>query len=73
MDIACCFTTLTTAASPFQALIPQYDLILTYGGGEPVINAYKAFGAKHCISIYNALAPDTHHPVPPDLKFACNL
>src|SRR5215211_2950960 len=25
---------------PFNALIPQYDLILTYGGGDPVVKAY---------------------------------
>ena len=25
---------------PFRALIPQYDLVLTYGGGEPVVTAY---------------------------------
>src|SRR5207248_1877387 len=26
---------------PFAALIPRYDLILTYGGGDPVTRAYK--------------------------------
>ena len=27
---------------PFRALVPQYDLILTYGGGPPVVYGYSA-------------------------------
>jgi len=60
-------------ADPFADLIPRYDLILTYGGGEPVVRGYKALGAKMCVPIYNALDPDTHHPVPPDERFICDL
>src|SRR5688572_13087192 len=33
-------------ADPFVPLIPQYDLVLTYGGGDPVVRAYKACGAR---------------------------
>lgn len=58
---------------PFRALIPRYDLILTYGGGPPVMKAYRELGAKDCVPIYNALDPLTHHPVPPDPRFACDL
>ncbi|MFW6358919.1 MAG: CgeB family protein [Chroococcales cyanobacterium] len=58
---------------PFLPLIPQYDLILTYGGGNPVINAYKDLGAKDCIPIYNALDPTTHFPVSPSPEFECKL
>ena len=58
---------------PFRALVPQYDMILTYGGGQPVIDAYTAFGAKRCIPIYNALDPETHYPVAEDARFACDL
>ncbi len=58
------------AADPFRACIPAYDLIFTYGGGEPVINKYKAFGARNCYPIYNAFDPTTHYPVPPEPKFA---
>jgi spore maturation protein CgeB len=57
----------------FRELIPQYDLILTYGGGEPVVNAYKLLNARECIPIYNALDPETHHPVEPQEKFRCDL
>lgn len=60
-------------ADPFNQWIPRYDLILTYGGGVPVIEAYKALGARECIPIYNALDPDTHHPVPPKEEFQSDL
>ncbi|HEX7966855.1 MAG TPA: glycosyltransferase [Stellaceae bacterium] len=58
---------------PFRALIPRYDLVLTYGGGDPVVAAYAAFGARHCVPIYNALDPLTHFRVPPDRRFAADL
>jgi spore maturation protein CgeB len=57
----------------FRALVPRYDLILTYGGGEPVVRAYKSFGAKQCVPIYNALDPSTHHPVASDPRFEADL
>ena len=60
-------------SDPFRALIPRYDLVLTYGGGTPVQDAYAALGAKKCVSIYNALDPHTHFPVPPDPRFAAAL
>jgi spore maturation protein CgeB len=60
-------------ADAFNALIPQYDLILTYGGGEPVVSAYEALGARRCVPIYNALDPHTHHPVPADDRFNGDL
>ncbi len=55
---------------PFHTLIPCYDLVLTYGGGEPVREAYRALGAKDCVPIYNALDPHTHFPGPADPRFA---
>jgi spore maturation protein CgeB len=58
---------------PFLPLVPQYDLVLTYGGGEPVVRAYQAKGARACVPVYNALDPSTHHPVPPDPRFAGDL
>lgn len=57
----------------FGDLIPQYDLIFTYGGGLPVVRAYQELGAQECIPIYNALDPTTHHPVPPDPRFEADL
>jgi spore maturation protein CgeB len=60
-------------ADPLRALIPQYDLVLTYGGGDPVVRAYTAAGARACVPIYNALDPSTHHVVAPDPRFAADL
>ncbi|MGN6518360.1 MAG: CgeB family protein, partial [Dokdonella sp.] len=58
---------------PFLDHIPRYDLVLTYGGGPPVVEAYEALGARQCVPIYNALDPSTHHPVAPDPRFECDL
>src|SRR5690625_2831674 len=41
--------------------IPDFDMVLTYGGGPPVRQAYKSLGARRCIPIYNALDMDTHY------------
>ena len=60
-------------ADYFAPLIGQYDIILTYGGGDPVVAAYEALGAKRCVPIYNALDPSTHHPVPRDQRFDADL
>lgn len=57
----------------FLELIPQYDMILTYGGGDPVVNAYMDNGAKKCIPIYNALDAETHFPVAWEEKFSGDL
>jgi spore maturation protein CgeB len=58
---------------PFRVLVPRYDLVLTYGGGEPVVAGYHRRGARRCVPIYNALDPDTHHPSPYDPRFAADL
>jgi spore maturation protein CgeB len=61
------------ASDPFRKLIPEYDFVLTYGGGAPVIEHYQRLGAANCHPIYNALDPETHYPVPPDSAFSCDL
>jgi spore maturation protein CgeB len=48
-------------------------MILTYGGGDPVVEAYTAAGARLCVPVYNALDPSTHYPVPPDPRFDADL
>lgn len=58
---------------PLHRAIPALDLVLTYGGGPPVVQAYEGFGASRCIPIYNALDPSTHHPVPADVRFRVDL
>lgn len=61
------------AAHPLRAQIDAVDLVLTYGGGDPVIYGYRGFGARECIPIYNAFDPQTHFPVPPEDDFAADL
>jgi spore maturation protein CgeB len=58
---------------PVRRALSSLDLVLTYGGGPPVIQAYEDFGAASCVPIYNALDPVTHHPVEPDPRFAADL
>jgi spore maturation protein CgeB len=58
---------------PFRSLIPDYDFIFTYGGGPPVVEHYLRLGARNCHPIYNALDPETHHPVSKDFSLECDL
>jgi spore maturation protein CgeB len=54
-------------------VLRHLDLVLTYGGGPPVVRAYQACGARLCRPIYNALDPATHHPVAPEPRFQADL
>jgi spore maturation protein CgeB len=56
-----------------RRMLPELDMVLTYGGGPPVVEAYQGFGAARCVPVYNALDPSTHHPVEPDHRFAADL
>lgn len=64
------------AADPtdaFRERVPRYDVVFTYGGGPPVVSGYEALGARLCVPIYNALDPETHHPVEHDPRFEAEL
>jgi len=64
------------AADPsdaFHDLIPEFDIIFTYGGGTRVVHGYEALGARFCLPIYNALDPVTHYRVPSDERFRSDL
>ncbi|UCI09650.1 glycosyltransferase [Mesorhizobium sp. B1-1-8] len=58
---------------PLHEALKRIGLVLTYGGGDPVVRDYRALGAAECVPIYNALDPETHHPVAMDSRFACDL
>src|SRR5437868_632489 len=58
---------------PFRKSVPQYDAILSYGGGPASRDGYLAFGARAYYSVYNGLDPETHHPVPPDRSLKCDV
>jgi spore maturation protein CgeB len=64
------------AANPahhLRSAIPRYDMVFTYGGGDPVVNAYRSFGAHDCFPVYNALEPTHHFPVAAVSEFASDL
>ena len=61
------------ADHPVRQALGQIDLVFTYGGGPPVVEAYRGFGARKCVPIYNALDATTHYPVPPEPRFSCDL
>ena len=63
----------TDPTDRLRPLVPRYDLILTYGGGEPVMREYAALGARACVPIYNALDVTTHFPVAPEVRFTADL
>jgi spore maturation protein CgeB len=58
---------------PVRRNLKSLDLVLTYGGGPPVVEAYEGLGAARCVPVYNALDPQTHHPVASDPRFAADL
>jgi spore maturation protein CgeB len=58
---------------PLRALIPRFDHVFTYGGGPPVVRAYKRLGAATCVPIYNGVDADEHYPVPPTPQYASDL
>ncbi|VDS06995.1 hypothetical protein PARHAE_00166 [Paracoccus haematequi] len=74
VDAAATLDEMRTAPDhPVRRALPALDMVLTYGGGPPVVDAYRGFGAKLCEPVYNALDPATHHPAPADPKFASDL
>jgi spore maturation protein CgeB len=60
-------------SSHLRQVIPRYDMVLTYGGGDPVVRGYQRLGARRCVPIYNALDPETHQPAPARSEWECAL
>jgi spore maturation protein CgeB len=73
VDAAATLAEMRDADHPVRRALKSLDLVLTYGGGPPVVAAYEGFGAARCVPVYNALDPVTHHPVEPDPRFAAVL
>lgn len=53
--------------------LPGLDAVFTYGGGPPVVRAYRQLGAGATHTIYNGLDPETHFPVPKEDRFRADL
>ena len=73
VDAAATLEEMRDGNHPVRRALGALDLVLTYGGGPPVVEAYEAFGARRCVPVYNALDPVTHHPVEPDPRFTADL
>ena len=58
---------------PLHEAMRALDIVFTYGGGPPVVEAYEGFGARLCVPIYNALDPTTHFPVAAEKRFKADL
>ncbi len=54
-------------------VLGDFDAVFTYGGGPPVERAYRRHGARLVRSIYNAVDPDTHFPVPAVERYRADL
>ena len=61
------------ADDAFRGSMPQYDAVLTYGGGPWCEENYRKLGAKAYFSMYNGLDPETHFPVPADPSLECDV
>jgi spore maturation protein CgeB len=75
-DVDAPATLVEIAGNPDHTLrraLSHLDLVLSYGGGDPVVSAYRGFGARDCVPVYNALDPSTHHPILPEHRFVADL
>ncbi len=57
----------------FREAVPQFDAVLSYGGGRASRNGYLEFGARAYYNIYNGLDPETHFPVEPEGELQCDV
>jgi spore maturation protein CgeB len=64
---------LSNEGDAFRPIISRYDGILTYGGGDRVVETYRSLGARTCVPIYNAVDTDTHFPAAPESQLTCCL
>lgn len=60
-------------AKHLRGLVPEFDFVFTYGGGDLVVDRYRGLGASRCIPVYNALDETTHRPVGPDPRYEGDL
>lgn len=75
-DVDAPATLATVAAAPqhpLRALLPQYDFVFTYGGGQKVLEQFRRLGARRAYAIYNGLDPATHFPVPAQTRWRAEL
>lgn len=64
---------LSDRSDPFRRAIPAYTAVLTYGGGQRVVDTYQELGARFCVPVYNAADPTTHFRVTEDPDYRADL
>lgn len=64
---------LANPGDPLRQLLPRFDVIVTNGGGPRVGQAYALLGARFCTTVYTAVDPRTHFPVPPAKDWSSDL
>ena len=68
--------TLAECAAPdsyLRPLIPRFACVFTYGGGDPVVEGYRAIGARRVVPVYNAVDAGDYRPVAPDPAYAADV
>jgi len=58
---------------PVRRNLASFDMVLTSGGGPPVVELYREFGAANCVPVYDALDPTMYHPVDPNPNYDADL
>jgi spore maturation protein CgeB len=53
--------------------LADFDIVLSYTGGEALVALKSELGARKAVPLYGSVDPDTHHPVPPDPQYRSDL
>jgi spore maturation protein CgeB len=65
------------SGEPLEYLPPRgladFDLVLSYTGGQALVELKTQLGARHVAPLYASVDPDVYHPVPPEERFRCDL
>ncbi|QRN96182.1 glycosyltransferase [Archangium violaceum] len=51
----------------------DYDIVLSYTGGEALTGLRRLFGARHAVPLYGSVDPRVHYPVPPKEHYQGHL
>jgi len=53
--------------------LADYDLVLSYTGGQALTELKSRLGARHVAPLYGSVDPQIHHPAPPEERFRGHL
>ncbi len=51
----------------------DFDLVLSFTGGEALVQLRTRLGARHVVPLYGHVDPDVHRPAPPVAHYASDL